>query len=100
MGSSQPSSRAQHDIYWIQGPVDGRAMKLVRDEVAEASDAEVELLSIITPERHPTLTAALAGNYGPRFRAELAQLLRGRYKVRAPRRPVTRLARLQFLRED
>ena len=75
-------------------------MKLVPDEVDLVTAAEEQLLSIITAERHPTLTAAMSGAYGPRFRAELAQLLRGRYKARAPRRPVTRLARLQFLRED
>jgi hypothetical protein len=75
-------------------------MKLVPEEVDTVTAEEQQLLSIITADRHPTLTAALAGAYGPRFRAELAQLLHGRYKVRAPRRPVTRLARLQFLRED
>jgi len=76
-------------------------MKLVKDVVAPAQDSEAEqLLSIITPERHPTLTAALSGAYAERFRAELVQLLRGRYKLRAPRRPVTRMARLQFLKED
>ena len=75
-------------------------MKLVPDEVDLVTAEEEQLLSIITAERHPTLTAAMSGAYGPRFRAELAQLLRGRYKPRAPRRPVTRLARLQFLRED
>jgi hypothetical protein len=75
-------------------------MKLVPDEVDLVTAEEEQLLSIITAERHPTLTAAMSGAYGPRFRAELAQLLRGRYKARAPRRPVTRLARLQFLRED
>jgi hypothetical protein len=75
-------------------------MKLVPEEVAAATAEDDQVLSIVTPERHPTLTAALNGAYAPRFRAELAQLLRGRYKVRAPRRPVTRLARLQFLEED
>jgi hypothetical protein len=76
-------------------------MKLVTDEAPPAATEEAEqLLSIITAERHPTLSAALSGTYAQRFRAELTSLLRGRFKIRAPRRPVTRLARLQFLEED
>jgi hypothetical protein len=75
-------------------------MKLVQDDVLSDSAEDEHVLSIITAERHPTLTAAMSGAYGPRFRAELAQLLRGRYRIRAPRRPVTRMARLQFLEED
>ncbi|HXU80322.1 MAG TPA: PilZ domain-containing protein [Polyangia bacterium] len=73
-----------------------RPMKLVEDLPAEPD----EVSSIVTPERHPGLTAALEGPDGARVRAELAQLFRGRFKVRAPRRPVSRLGRLQFLDED
>jgi len=75
-------------------------MKLVQDDVDSDTAEDEQLLSIITAERHPTLTAALTGTYGQRFRTELASLLRGRFKPRAPRRPVTRMARLQFLDED
>lgn len=75
-------------------------MKLVQDDLDSDSAEDEQLLSIITAERHPTLTAAMSGAYGQRFRAELALLLRGRFKPRAPRRPVTRMARLQFLDED
>jgi hypothetical protein len=75
-----------------------REMKLVEDVPAEPGTEEP--LSIITPERHPALSAALVGPGGDRLRGELIQLLQGRFKARAPRRPVTRLARLQFLQED
>lgn len=71
-------------------------MKLAEDFPAEPD----EVSSIVTPERHPALTAALGGPDGERLRAELAALFRGRFKVRAPRRPVSRLGRLQFLEED
>jgi hypothetical protein len=73
-------------------------MKLAEEAPAEPGTAEV--LSIITPARHPALAAALAGPDGERLREEVAQLLRSRFKPRAPRRPMTRLARLQFLEED
>jgi hypothetical protein len=69
------------------------------NEVNEA-EAAAELLASVTPERYPGLVAALHGSDGARLGAELAQLLRGRWKERAPRRAVTRLARLQFLKED
>ena len=72
-------------------------MKVANDVSAPESD---ELLSLVTAERHPALVAALHGPDGARIGAELAQLLRGRYKVRAPRKPVTRMARLKFLDED
>jgi hypothetical protein len=73
-------------------------MKLAEDPANEPGAAD--FLSIIKPERHPALAAALAGPDGERLRAELLQLLHGRFKTRAPRRPVTRLARLQFLQQD
>jgi hypothetical protein len=73
-------------------------MKLADD--VPADPGADELLSIIKPDRQPALAAALAGPDGERLRAELAQLLRGRFKPRAPRRPVTRLGRLQFLAVD
>jgi hypothetical protein len=75
----------------------GPAMKVANDVSAPESD---ELLSLVTAERYPGLVAALHGPDGVRLGTELGQLLRGRYKVRAPRRPVTRMARLKFLDED
>jgi hypothetical protein len=72
-------------------------MKVANDVSAPESD---ELLSLVTAERYPGLVAALHGPDGPRLGTELGQLLRGRFKVRAPRRPVTRMARLKFLDED
>jgi hypothetical protein len=74
-----------------------RPMKIANDVSAPESD---ELLSLVTAERHPGLIAALHGPDGARLGAELASLLRGRFKVRAPRRAVTRMARLKFLDED
>jgi hypothetical protein len=62
--------------------------------------AAEEVLSMVTPERHPGLHAALCGPDGPRVRAELTRLLGGRFKPRAPRNPITRLARLQFKDRD
>jgi hypothetical protein len=75
-------------------------MKLAANDVALAASAEEHLLSMITADRHPALTAAMEGPDGARVRYELTHLLSGRFKVRAPRRPVTRMARLQFLEED
>jgi hypothetical protein len=71
----------------------------VANELSVVEAAE-DLLALVTGERYPGLVAALHGPDGPRLGAELAQLLRGRWKPRAARRPVTRLARLQFLDED
>jgi hypothetical protein len=77
-------------------------MKLVTDvpgSVPEGGAAE-EPLAVITAQRYPALAAAMGGADGERVRGELAQLLRGRFRPRAPRRAVTRLARLQFQGED
>jgi hypothetical protein len=59
-----------------------------------------EVLSVITAEQHPALHAALAAPGGERLREELTRLLAGRFKVRAPRSPVARLARLQLESRD
>lgn len=77
-------------------------MKLVGDVAVPPSEGAgpEEPLSVITAERYPALASALAGADGARVREELGQLLRGRFKPRAPRRPITRMARLQFLGED
>jgi hypothetical protein len=75
-----------------------RAMKPAEDGLLEPGVEE--LLSLIKPDRYPALATALAGADGERLRGELGQLLRGHLKTRAPRRTVTRLARLQFLGRD
>jgi hypothetical protein len=76
-------------------------MKVLADDVsAPETPATEEVLSVITAERYPALLAAMDGPGGERLRAEVIELLRGRIKPRAPRRAITRLARLQFLDED
>jgi hypothetical protein len=76
-------------------------MKLAEDlPGSPAVEQPEEVLAVITAERYPRLVAAMEGDGGAAVRAELARLLRGRFKVRAPRRAVARMARLQFLDED
>ena len=71
------------------------------DDLPQSDAPETaDLPALVTPERYPALSAALAGPEGTRVRADLEALLRGRLKVRAARRVVTRMARLQFLDED
>jgi hypothetical protein len=50
---------------------------------------------VVTPQEFPALYAALHGPQGEAVRGELARLLGERFRMRAPRRRVAKVARLQ-----